>query len=173
MGFWEYFFISITVVAILILVLQMNMRISYVKDLKTIREKILALNSDFAIELYEKDNYFQIKMENNDKLILIKLVKARDNHEFIITNANKWTVNSDPKEWSRKTKPIFIAGSEAFIKYKNGEKQLVKVVLIYPTCKHVIQYLNESDTVIVKEEKLVQGINFIKYPDFENFVKKQ
>ncbi len=173
MGFWEYFFISITVIAVLIFILQMNQRITYVKDLNTIKDEILSINSEFSVELFEKDHPYQIKMESLEKVVLIKLVKARDTYEFIITNANKWAVNSDPKQWSRRTKPNFIEGSETFIKYSDPTKKLIKVVLIHPTCKHVIQYLNESDTIILKEEKPVQGINFIKYNNFSDFVKNQ
>lgn len=173
MGFWEYFFISITVIAIFIFVLQINQRITYVKDLNAIKDEILSINSDFSVELYEKDNPFQIKIESLEKVVLVKLVKARDTYEFIITNANKWVVNSDPKQWSRRTKPNFIEGSENFIKYNDSTKKLIKVVLIHPTCKHIIQYLNESDTIILKEDKPVQGVNFIKYPEFIDFVKNQ
>lgn len=169
--FWEYFIPSIVLFIALVVSANVFMRARYKKTLETIKSELLRLIPESSVDIFDRESVFQIAVENDKEKIIIKLIMAQDNYEFIITNINRWTVNHNPKQWTRKSKPIFIEGADEFVNYTETDKSIRKIVLVYPTSKRIIRYLNESDTVVVNTEDNVGGISFIKYNELEKFLK--
>ena len=167
----EYIIPGLAVIITVIYFLEVHRKINYVKNMKKIVEVIRLLNLYFKIDCLEYDDIYNIRLEKSNQEILIKLVYSKPDYEFIITNAKRWTVNSNPRQWTRKTKPIFVDKSKDFIGLENESFVTTKIVLIYPGVKHVIRYLNESDTVIIKNHVPVDGVHFVTYDDFSNFIK--
>jgi hypothetical protein len=168
--FWEYFIPALVLFLILIATANLFVRYRYKKTLESIKLELLQLMPKSTVDIFDRESIYQIAIENELEKIIIKLIMAQDDYEFIITNINRWTVNNNPKQWTRKSKPIFIEGAAEFVDYQENEKQLKKIVLIYPTSKRIIRYLNESDTVVVNIEDNVGGIRFIKYNELEKFL---
>jgi len=140
------------------------------KDILLISEKIKSLLPESEVFIENLNYFYQIKAVKDEKTFFFKIVYSRENHEFIITNTNKWIVNDNPKQWTRKTQPIFIRGAQEFININEAEK---KVVIVYPSSKRIIRYLNESDTVIVKPQDKFLNIHFLKFDDLEKIFKIQ
>jgi hypothetical protein len=168
--FWEYFIPAVVLFLILVITANLFMRYRYKKTLETIKLDLLNLIPKSNVEIFDRESTYQIAVENDIEKIIFKLIMSQDDYEFIITNINRWTVNNNPKQWTRKSKPIFIEGAEEFVNYSETGKQLRKIVLIYPTSKRIIRYLNESDTVVVDIVDNVGGISFIKYNELEKFL---
>jgi len=169
----EMFLVGASVFAFLVFLANILVKNNYSKLVKKITKELEMINPDFKIKSYKRDDVFQFEINNIDYKIYIKLVKSRSEYEFIITNSNKWIVNQSPQQWTRKTKPIFIEKSKEFSDFMIESTTYKKVVLIYPSCKRIIRYLNESDTVIVKEDQAFNRVNFIRYENLKEFMKNQ
>lgn len=173
LDFWDILIMSIVVFIVLVFSVKVVIRIKYVNTIKNISAKIKEIIPDGRIILYDREDIYQIQIEEENLITLVKVILSREEYEFIITNSNKWTVNNNPLQWTRKSKPMFITNSEDFINIKNADLPIRKIVLIYPACKRVIRYLNESDTVMVTEKDKVMGINFVQWFDLEKILKNQ
>jgi hypothetical protein len=173
LDFWDISIISLVVFIVLVFTIKILIRIRYVKTINNISAKVKEILPNGIIRLYERENVYQIQVDEQNLITLIKVILSREEYEFIITNSNKWTVNNNPLQWTRKSKPMFISDSDAFINIKKTDLPLRKIVLIYPSCKRVIRYLNESDTIMVREKDTVNGINFVQWIDLEKILKNQ
>jgi NADH:ubiquinone oxidoreductase subunit 5 (subunit L)/multisubunit Na+/H+ antiporter MnhA subunit len=127
--------------------------------------------SDVEITKYNTHKLYQIEFKK-EKKYLIKLIDMKPQSEIIITNSEKVVVNHDIKGWKRSTKPNFVPGMTEFINLKS-DTELVKIVLIYPNCHNILKYINESDAYVVDMFKQVDGIFYVKFDDFDEFLKKQ
>jgi len=171
--FWEYVISAVALFLVLVVTVNLIMNYKYKKTLENIRMELLRLLPGSEVDIFDRDSVYQFSVKNDKEKIIVKLIMAQDDYEFIITNINRWTVNSNPKQWTRKTQPIFIEGAEGFVNYSEADNEIKKIVLIYPTSKRIIRYLNESDTVVVNTEDNVGGISFIKYNELEKFLKQE
>jgi hypothetical protein len=171
--FWEYFIPAVALFLALVIAANLIMSFKYKKTLENIRLELLRLLPGSEVDIFDRDSTYQFSVERDNIKMIIKLIMAQDDYEFIITNINRWTVNNNPKQWTRKSKPIFIEGADKFVNYSEADKTVKKIVLIYPTSKRIIRYLNESDTVSVNTEDNVGGISFIKYNEMEKFLKQE
>jgi hypothetical protein len=145
----------------------------YNKTLNKIVDRFKIIYPKSSIRFTEKNYPYQIELINDKTKIIIKVIESKESFEFIITNADNWIINRSPQHWNRKTKPDFIPKTKAFIEYSDSDVNLIKIVVIYPTCKHVIRYLNESDTVIMKDSDNFRGINFVRFDKLDDFLKNQ
>jgi hypothetical protein len=140
--------------------------------LELIKESINELFPDAEIKNYPYKNFYHLEIVEEEKTTLIKVIFARDDYEFIITNTNLWTINIDPRQWNRKTRPIFIEDAKEFTEHNKSGENIRKIVCLHPGTKRIIRYLNESDTVIVKPEDIYKGINFMNYNELREFLIK-
>ena len=171
--FLDILLISVAIFIVLVFAINVLIKIRYVNNIKSVGEMLKKLFPSADIKLFEKDMLYQIEMTEGDHKTYFKVVFSQSNYEFIITNTDKWTVNTNPKQWTKKTQPIFVENSEKFTNLLSTSDKVSKIVLIYPTCKKVIRYLNESDTVIIKPEDNYKGISFIRYDELEEFLLKR
>ena len=171
--FWDILIIAVVIFVVLIATVSILLKIKYVNNIKAIGEKVKTLLPNSEVKLFDRDEIFQIEVKEETKTLIIKVIIAREDYEFIITNTNKWTINDNPQQWTRKSKPIFIENTDSFVEYKMNDMNIDKIVLIYPSSKRIIRYLNESDTVVVKPEDKFKGITFIKYQDLEKILKNR
>lgn len=161
--------IAIGIFSLIIYVVSIIVKKKHQKIMGDIETKIKNAIPDGDIKIFSRKELFQFQIADSKKEVLVKLIYSKPEYEFIITNSNRWTVNSNPMQWSRKTKPIFIEDANEFINYDSSQN-LKKIVLIYPSSKRIIRYLNESDTVIVKPEEKHNSIHFVSYNDFEKIL---
>jgi len=173
MGNFEIFLIGAGIFAVLVALASVLVKAEYFNSIKKIAKSLQQLKPESEFKVFGRDEIYHIEICDSHLKYLLKIVKSKAEYEFIITNSEKWIVNQSPQQWTRKTKPIFIDNSKEFIDLKDEVSNLVKIVVIYPSCKRIIHYLNESDTVIVKEEDKVNGIHFVRYENVEKFIKNQ
>lgn len=172
---WDWLAPVLVFVAFIIFVIIANIftKKQYYKNLSRIMDKLSKIYPDYTIDFSENNQLYQIELLNEKTKIIVKVIESKENFEFIITNADNWVINRSPQHWNRKTKPDFIPKTKAFIEYAENDINLIKIVVIYPTCKHVLRYLNESDTVIMKDTDLFRGIYFIRFDKLEEFIKNR
>jgi len=173
LDFWDILIIAVVVVVVLLALPTILSKIKSVNNIKAIGEKVKLLLPNSTVELFDRDEIYQLEIIQETSKILIKVVFSREDYEFIITNTNKWTINNNPFQWTRKSKPIFIENSDSFVEYKKDDLNISKIVLLYPSSKRIIRYLNESDTVVMKPEDKFKDITFIKYEDLEKILKNR
>ena len=171
--FWDILIIAVVIFVVLIATVNILLKIKYVNNIKAIGEKVKLILPNAEVKLFDRDEIYQLEVTQDTNKLLIKVIMAREDYEFIITNTNKWTINDNPQQWTRKSKPIFIENTDNFIEYKQNDMNIDKIVLIYPSSKRIIRYLNESDTVVVKPEDKFKGITFVKYEDLEKILKNR
>lgn len=164
---WHVLIISFIFFICIFILADLFGKLKYKKTINEISNKIKELTNTEDISLYNRNDIYHIHFKVNDLTFYLKLVFSTYDHEFIITNTNKWTVTDNPKQWTRKSKPLFIEDSDSFINLRKDDKDVRKIVLIYPTSKRVIRYLNESDTVIVNPKENHLGIHFVSYINLE------
>jgi hypothetical protein len=165
----KYLLIPVLVLVAAIIIISIVSKKSQQKTMSDIKSIILSSLPNAKIKSFSKSDLYQFEAVTEQKTILVKVVFSRPEYEFIITNSNRWTVNSNPMQWSRKSKPDFIKDSHEFTKHKK-DMDIKKIVLVYPAVKQIIRYLNESDTVFVKPEEKYNNIHFVSLKDFEKIL---
>jgi len=112
-----------------------------------------------------------LRMETEETLFLIKIIRMNPAHELIITNPSSWCINANPREWKRQSNPSRVLGVEAFRDFPIGsDKKSEKVALIVPNCHNISRYLNESDVELVTMKKKVAGIRFVRFQELAEFL---
>lgn len=171
LDFWDVFFVAITLVGLIVLVFIVINKKLFAKSYIKIQETIVSSENLNEIAVLDWGDLFHFSYSKNGVKTIVKVIHSKEDYEFIITNSNKWTINTDPKQWTRKTTPVFIESAEDFINFKSDE-QLRKIVVIYPDCRRIIRYLNESDTVIVNLHDNTNGVHFVKFSELKEFLEK-
>lgn len=165
----KYLLIPVAVLFTMIVIITIISKKNQQKTISDIKNKIQRSLPNAKIKSFSRSDLYQFEAITEEKSVLVKVIFSRPEYEFIITNSNRWTVNSNPTQWSRKSKPNFIADSNDFIK-QTKDNNTKKIVLIYPAVKQIIRYLNESDTVFVKPEEKYNNIHFVSLKDFEKIL---
>jgi len=147
--------------------------ISWKKREKEKQKKVLSAlkdNTDKA-EIASKTLPFHMTAETEDEVYLIKIVDIPETNELIITNPLFWCINDKPSSWKRSTKPRLVPGVEEFMAYvpETEDRKHVKIAIVYPNCRSISHYINESDVEIVSYGKKVEGVYFIKMNELNDF----
>ncbi|MBI9009753.1 MAG: hypothetical protein JEZ05_06965 [Tenericutes bacterium] len=160
--------LAIAIVASMLLLWIKTLR--YKTIIENIEKKIQGIYQNVSFTRFKANMTYQTEVKT-DKLYLIKIIDMNPHHEVIITNSEKVVVNDDIKGWKRSSNVEFVAGMKEFMNLKS-EKELVKIVLIYPNCHNITKYINESDAYRVEYNKKVDDLYFVKYTELEQFLKK-
>lgn len=171
MQWWE---IGLIVLASLGIFLVIYYAISVVRYKKIIDKTSSLISNVFSnpqIQTFKNEDLVQMTFKDK-KQYSIKLIDMNIKHEIIITNSDRVIVNENIKGWKRSTKPNFVPGMREYFNNNNSGNH-IKIVLIYPGCHNIIKYINESDVYIVEKYQKVDNVYFIKFPDLEEFLKKQ
>ena len=135
--------------------------------------EVLNNNTDKA-EFVPKFQPFHATAETENEIYLIKIVDIPENYELIITNPLFWCINDKPSTWKRSTKPRLVPGVEGFVKYESvAEKKCVKIAIIYPNCRNISHYLNESDVELVSYKKPAESVYFVRYNELDAFFESR
>ncbi|MDF2700753.1 MAG: hypothetical protein K0Q49_2316 [Haloplasmataceae bacterium] len=115
---------------------------------------------NYKISLNNNRNY-DIFLELNETIYLIKVICISKEHEIVITNKTTWIINN------RKSTPNIknrITGIKEFIEYRLETNKLVKkVAILYPSAYKVLKYINENEMVIVNPKIDVHGCKIIQF----------
>ena len=170
---WADFAIVASVLAFVYIIVVILMKRQEVKTLYKLKADLNSIDQTFKIELFDYDDTYQISAENDKEVFLVKVVNANANQELIITNSNKWGINKNIKNFRRSSVPDFVPLVHEFLNYKaTSEKPIKKIALIHPDCHNIVKYLNESDAIVVNNEKPIDGVYFVKYKDMKSFFEK-
>ncbi len=167
---WEYVLVAAAIV-ILLSAAAYFFAIAYHKRLKeTIVAKFRKRYNKITVDGANERHGYQLMVETENVLFLIKIIKFSLNHELIITNPTHWCINRSPREWRRQSKPEIVPGVKTFLDYKpDNDKRLVKIALVYPSCHNISRYLNESDVELVDYQKNINNVYFVRFIELENF----
>ncbi len=172
MEWYEILIIALSGLTILI-VLQITYKIIRFKNvINKLKLLISESKSDIDITTFKQSNNHHIEFTDTKKYI-IKIIDMNPFYEVIITKSDKVVINDDIRNWRRSTKPHFVPGMEDFISLNKTDKNIVKIVLIYPGCHNITKYINESDAHVVEKFQRVDGIYFIRYGELKEFLAKQ
>jgi len=147
-------------------------RHSYNLRKEKIETAIRKLLPDCLLTWEHVSSPFQLRVETDGEVVLIKVIPFAINHELIITNPTFWCVNQSPQSWKRSSTPELVPGVEAFMKAKpETAKSVRKIALIYPGCHNITRYLNESDVEVVTCRKAVNSVYFVRFSELEDFFR--
>lgn len=139
-----------------------------------IAEALQARFSADAITWHHDRDPYQIAVETESTLYLIKVVPFYLKSELIITNPTFWCVNQDPRNWKRSSKPELVPGVEAFLAHTpETKKKISRIALIYPGAYNISRYLNESDVELVSHKQAVHGVFFVRFVELQDFLANQ
>jgi len=48
-------------------------------------------------------------------------------------------------------------------------KRTIRIALIYPSCRNITRYLNESDVEVVQPDKPADGVHFVTFDRLPEF----
>ncbi len=154
---------------IMTMIMLINFRITQSRK-QTIKEKLQSHIPKGIFTWYHDSSSFHIQIETENRVFLVKIIPFSINHELIITAPKSWCVNKSPKAWKRSSTPELVPLVSGFMEYKpDFDKKIVKIALIYPGCHNITRYLNESDVELVSYTKPVNGINFIRFSELDDY----
>lgn len=123
------------------------------------------------INWHHDRHLFQIDIETDKAVYLVKIVPIGFQNELIITNPTYWCINSDPAEWKRSSKPKLVEGVKPFLEFDPKiDKPTIKIALIYPGAHSISRYLNESDVELVDYKKAINGVFFVRFGELDDFL---
>lgn len=142
-----------------------------------IEQKVKDRWAEAEITWQDKNQVFDVMVETETGVYLIKIIRMNPLHELIITNPKSWCINPHPREWRRQSKPNRVWGVESFLECQpNSQKFIQKIALIYPNCHNISRYLNESDVELVTMKHTVNQIRFVRFQelmDVFDFIEKK
>ena len=167
---YQVFILIVGILVILIIMIMLiNRKISLLRK-QAIQEKLQHHLPDGIFTRYHASSPFQIQIETENRVFVIKIIPFSINHELIITAPKSWCVNESPKAWKRSSTPELVPLVSGFMDYKPSfDKKTVKIALIYPGCHNITRYLNESDVELVSYSKQVYGIFFIRFHELDDY----
>lgn len=146
-------------------------------------KKNKVINSKLT-ELAEKNNYKLTKcsskeynyiLENDHNIIYLSTIIIPKNSSVTVNSKSTWCLRygggarvgrSYPnKEYLTELKPFLI-------KEYSSEKNIRKVVILYPTTEVLLKYVNESDIINLTQNDIVYGTQIIKFNDIDEFLIK-
>lgn len=146
-------------------------------------KKNKVINSKLT-ELAEKNNYKLTKcsskeynyiLENDYNIIYLRTIIIPKNSSVTVNSKSTWCLRygggarvgrSYPnKEYLTELKPFLI-------KEYSSEKNIRKVVILYPTTEVLLKYVNESDIINLTQNDIVYGTQIIKFNDIDEFLIK-
>ncbi len=117
---------------------------------------------------------YQLFLESEKSIYLIKVVTFNSKHELIITNRTYWCINENIKNWKRSSTPVLVPGVSEFLNSKvESIKEVIRVAVIYPGCYNRTRYLNESDVELVTFQNPVYGVYFVTFDEIQFFFSNQ
>ncbi|MDC7242605.1 MAG: hypothetical protein PQJ44_01170 [Sphaerochaetaceae bacterium] len=171
MEWYEILLILIALIIIIYVLIIVFSKIRYRNILKAVTSVINNQYPNANIITKSPEDIYQIGFIQ-EKEYLIKIIDMNPKHEVIITNSERVVINDDIKGWKRSTKPNFVDGIKDFMKYNNNN-ELIKIVLLYPSCYNITKYINESDAFKVKEFQEIDSIYYLRFKNLIKFLKKQ
>lgn len=140
--------------------------------LKSISTKleIICDSNNFTL-LDSTDKRYDKRIETNNTVFYIKYVIIPKNSSITINSKDTWCLrygggnrkgrNYPNKEYMNYLKSFLNA------KFEN-EKNIQKLVILYPSTEVVLKYLNESDIAVVKFNTSAYDVKLINYTDLDS-----
>jgi hypothetical protein len=167
-GIMDYIF-YIIVVLVVIYVFVKVIIMPRVKKKKTIELLSKYEAKGFKLTIGNKNSYDYI-LENDKRALFIKVVTVPTNSQITINNVSTWKLSwgGDPSKLGRSyPNSSYMAEVSDFIKVKYEEdKEIIKLILIYPHTEKILRYINESELEIITPDKTPYGY---KVSNFKNF----
>lgn len=172
MEWYEILILVVSAVLILAVLQLVYRKIRFNGILKRLVNLVSETRKDLVALEYKPSESHHLEFSDGRKYY-IKIIDMNPLHEVIVTNADRVVINDDIKNWRRSTKPHFIPGMAEFFALEKDNKDIVKIVLIYPGCHNITKYINESDAHIVEKFQKVDGLYFIRFGELKEFLEKR
>lgn len=111
---------------------------------------------DFSF-MYDKKNY------------VFKILKCPSNAEIVINNKTTWQLNLGMRTGKAPKNKMLVKSIQPFMEFE--KENTIKICLIYKDCYSIKRWVNESEMVFVNTNEPCLGIQFLKYDEFEEFIK--
>ncbi|XMB72834.1 hypothetical protein RJI07_02730 [Mycoplasmatota bacterium WC30] len=171
MMWWEILLVVLAGLILLFSAYFLIVKLRYNTVTKNVANVFRKMFKNANIDMLHSGDIYQMEVQT-EKRYLIKLIDINPRYELIITNADRVVINENAKEWRGSSKPHFVSGIRRFMKYEQTDKNIIKIVLIYPNCHNITKYTNESDAFKVKKNQKIDGLYFIKFGNLEEFLRK-
>ena len=126
------------------------------------------INRGYKVFKSDNNNYDNI-VTKDDKKYLVRYFKVPNNAEVSINNPSlievKYGGSSDPG----KAQPFNRFHNELGALMNMKVEDAVKVIIVYPNPKKIVQWINENEIILVDKKTKVYGNYFITSKDFDFF----
>lgn len=170
---------EIIAIIIIVIVLIILFTINIVKKEKT---KVSELN-DFYNQLH-KLNYeiiecqkecYDLEIKNKNITFIVKLITIPEFAEIQINNQTTWEIKYGAGNKIGKSQPYskYLKNINDFMNFPVNNNQQIKVVIVSPTPKKIVKYINECEIEFVTPYTNVYGTRIISYKNLELFKEYQ
>ena len=134
---------------------------------------------------YLKENYINMKVIDghnktydfmfniDDVSYYIRVLTLPSSAELVVNNKTAWQINYGGAKRMGKsfTKKRPIPELNTFILFDpKGDKKVKKIVVVYPDAHNLLQWVNESEMVIIEPKTNVHGVKVVTYKNlFDKF----
>ena len=129
----------------------------------------IAKSNDYSFKV-EKNKKYDFVMENSDNIIYIKLVVIPSNSSVTINSKDTWCLRWGGKRKGRNYPNMrYLKELTSFLNNTyNSSKNVISLVLLYPTTEVILKYLNESEIATVTPSSVNYGIKALKYDELKD-----
>lgn len=170
---------EIIAIIIIVIVLIILFTINIVKKEKT---KVSELN-DFYNQLH-KLNYeiiecqkecYDLEIKNKNITFIVKLITIPEFAEIQINNQITWEIKYGAGNKIGKSQPYskYLKNINDFMNFPVNNNQQIKVVIVSPTPKKIVKYINECEIEFVTPYTNVYGTRIISYKNLDLFKEYQ
>lgn len=143
---------------------------------KVLIEEISEIAKKHNFELIEvKNQKYDFKLVNNDYDIYVKVAKIPTNSSVTINSKETWCLRWGGKRKGRNYPNMrYMNELVPFLRSNitSNDKDVIRLVILYPTCEVILKYLNESEIATVTPSSINHGFKVLKYKELdENFDK--
>lgn len=118
-----------------------------------------------------KDRTFDFKLENQEILLLIKVIGIPSNSAVTINNKYTWRLSwggSSRKAGRAYPKNRYLNEMIPFLKeVMKSDKKIIKITILYPNTEKVLRYINESDLELINPKDSPHGYKVVSFIDFK------
>ncbi len=159
--------IIITLVIAIITITNIKKEKNKLSELNNFYNKLRELNYEIT---NKNETCYDLEAKNKNITFLIKLITIPEYAEIQINNKTTWEIKYGAGNTHGKTQPYskYLKNISSFMNLEPAENQ-IKVVVVSPTPKKMVKYVNECEIEFVTYTTDVYGVRLISYKNIELF----
>lgn len=144
------------------------------KTKKMIYETLFKLSEQNSFSIQKSNNkLYDFILENENNIIYIKYISIPKNSSITINSKTTWCLRYGGGNRAGRAYPNkeYLSDLTNFLKKDFvTDKNVRKIVLVYPSTEKLLKYINESEIITVKQSDIVYGTQIIMFNSIDQFL---